>query len=75
MLWRFQMVSGAGAVAFVTVASAMLILLYLFLNHVFALVLVSCNPHKPRLWFLCFVHDSHAVYYIPDRPRGTEVGI
>lgn len=41
-----QMVSGAGAVAFVAVASLMLILLYLFLNHIFALVLVGTSAFQ-----------------------------
>lgn len=39
-----QMLSGTGAVAFVLFASAMLVLLFFFLNHIFAITLVStCN--------------------------------
>ena len=36
-----QMLSGTGAVAFVLFASAMLVLLFFLLNHIFAITLVS----------------------------------
>ena len=43
-----------GAVAFVVFASTMLLLLFFFLNHVFAIVLVRTAPEHRAVLQLCY---------------------
>ena len=56
-----QMLSGTGAVAFVLFASAMLVLLFFFLNHIFAITLVSTRTSAyafTPFFRFCSVHLS-----------------